>query len=61
MPICEIDPGRAHYFETVACPTDVFIPTEAPDAKTPPSFEGGVFRLVAGERNQLYLLLQAAA
>lgn len=32
MPICEIDPWRAQYFEKVACPADVFIPTEDSDA-----------------------------
>ncbi|KAF0103561.1 MAG: hypothetical protein FD144_2152 [Rhodospirillaceae bacterium] len=32
MPICEIDPWRAQYFETVDCPADVFIPTEDSDA-----------------------------
>ena len=34
MPICEIDPWRTQYFETVACPADVFIPTEDSDAWT---------------------------
>lgn len=32
MPICEIDPWRAQYFETTDCPADVFIPTEDSDA-----------------------------
>lgn len=32
MPICEIDPWRTQYFETVDCPADVFIPTEDSDA-----------------------------
>lgn len=32
MPICEIDPWRAQYFENVDCPADVFIPTEDSDA-----------------------------
>lgn len=32
MPICEIDPRRAQYFEKVDCPADVFIPTEDSDA-----------------------------
>lgn len=32
MPICEIDPWRAQYFEKVPCPQDVFIPTEDSDA-----------------------------
>lgn len=32
MPICEIDPWRAQYFEKVDCPEDVFIPTEDSDA-----------------------------
>ncbi len=32
MPICEIDPWRAQYFEKVDCPADVFIPTEDSDA-----------------------------
>lgn len=32
MPICEIDPWRTQYFESVACPADVFIPTEDSDA-----------------------------
>ena len=32
MPICEIDPWRAQYFEKVDCPADVFIPTEDADA-----------------------------
>ena len=32
MPICEIDPWRTQYFERVACPADVFIPTEDSDA-----------------------------
>lgn len=31
MPICEIDPWRTQYFERVACPADVFIPTEDSD------------------------------
>lgn len=34
MPICEIDPWRTQYFERVACPADVFIPTEDSDAWT---------------------------
>jgi hypothetical protein len=32
MPICEVDPWRMQYFEGVACPTNVFIPTEDSDA-----------------------------
>ncbi|TXL74344.1 hypothetical protein FHP25_17835 [Vineibacter terrae] len=32
MPICEADPWRLQYFETVACPADVRIPTEDSDA-----------------------------
>jgi hypothetical protein len=32
VPICEIDPWRAQYFEKVDCPADVFIPTEDSDA-----------------------------
>lgn len=32
MPICEIDPWRAQYFEKVDCPANVFIPTEDADA-----------------------------
>ncbi len=32
MPIREIDPWRAQYFEKVNCPADVFIPTEDSDA-----------------------------
>ncbi|MBS0537544.1 MAG: hypothetical protein JSR47_02230 [Proteobacteria bacterium] len=32
MPICEIDPWRTQYFETVVCPDDVLIPTEDSDA-----------------------------
>jgi hypothetical protein len=32
MPICEADPWRMQYFETVACPEDVRIPTEDGDA-----------------------------
>ena len=32
MPICEIDPWRTQYFESAACPDDVFIPTEDSDA-----------------------------
>lgn len=31
MPICERDPWRFQYFETVACPDDVFIPTDDGD------------------------------
>jgi hypothetical protein len=31
VPICEIDPWRFQYFESVACPPDVFIPTEDSD------------------------------
>lgn len=34
MPICEIDPWRTQYFESVPCPADVFIPTEDSDAWT---------------------------
>jgi hypothetical protein len=32
VPICEIDPWRTQYFESVPCPEDVFIPTEDSDA-----------------------------
>ena len=32
VPICEIDPWRTQYFERVACPADVLIPTEDSDA-----------------------------
>ena len=32
MPICEIDPWRTQYFEQVACPAEVLIPTEDSDA-----------------------------
>ena len=32
MPICEADPWRLQYFETVACPDSVLIPTEDADA-----------------------------
>ena len=32
VPICEIDPWRTQYFESVPCPADVFIPTEDSDA-----------------------------
>lgn len=32
MPIRECDPWRLQYFEHVACPEDVFIPTDDPDA-----------------------------
>lgn len=32
MPICEADPWRLQYFETVSCPKDVRIPTEDADA-----------------------------
>ena len=32
MPICEADPWRLQYFEAVACPADVNIPTEDSDA-----------------------------
>ncbi len=32
MPICEADPWRMQYFEGVACPEDVNIPTEDGDA-----------------------------
>ena len=32
MPICEIDPWRSQYFERVACPASVRIPTEDSDA-----------------------------
>jgi hypothetical protein len=34
VPICEIDPWRTQYFESVPCPDDVFIPTEDSDAWT---------------------------
>ncbi|MDP2332533.1 MAG: hypothetical protein Q8M19_17730 [Reyranella sp.] len=34
MPICEIDPWRTQYFESAACPDDIFIPTEDSDAWT---------------------------
>ncbi|MCW5749129.1 MAG: hypothetical protein KIT36_23265, partial [Alphaproteobacteria bacterium] len=32
MPICEADPWRLQYFESVSCPADVLIPTEDSDA-----------------------------
>jgi hypothetical protein len=32
MPICEADPWRLQYFDSVACPADVNIPTEDADA-----------------------------
>jgi len=32
MPICEADPWRTQYFEGVACPEDVNVPTEDGDA-----------------------------
>ncbi|MCG6873271.1 MAG: hypothetical protein LJE84_13375 [Gammaproteobacteria bacterium] len=32
MPVCEADPWRRQYFENVACPPDVRIPTEDGDA-----------------------------
>lgn len=32
MPICEIDPWRTQYFESVTCPADVFISTEDSDS-----------------------------
>ena len=32
MPVCEADPWRVQYFETVPCPADVMIPTEDCDA-----------------------------
>jgi len=32
MPICEADPWRLQYFDHVACPPDVMIPTEDADA-----------------------------
>src|ERR1700750_1086694 len=32
MPICEADPWRLQYFERVACPPEVNIPTEDSDA-----------------------------
>jgi hypothetical protein len=32
VPICEVDPWRHQYFETVECPANVFIPTEDSDA-----------------------------
>ncbi len=32
MPICEADPWRLQYFAHIACPDDVLIPTEDPDA-----------------------------
>lgn len=32
MPIYEEDPWRKQYFQEVACPTDVHIPTDDPDA-----------------------------
>ena len=34
MPICEIDPWRAQYFESARCPDNIFIPTEDSDAWT---------------------------
>src|SRR5262245_30256202 len=34
VPICESDPWRTQYFDAVACPADVFIPTEDSDAWT---------------------------
>jgi len=34
VPICEIDPWRTQYFESVDCPSDIFIPTEDSDAWT---------------------------
>ncbi|MGH8303999.1 MAG: hypothetical protein ACRETG_00130 [Steroidobacteraceae bacterium] len=32
MPFCEADPWRLQYFEGIACPPEVRIPTEDPDA-----------------------------
>ncbi len=32
MPVCEADPWRVQYFETIPCPADVMIPTEDCDA-----------------------------
>jgi len=32
VPVCEIDPWRLQYFERVACPVDIRIPTEDSDA-----------------------------
>ena len=32
VPICEIDPWRTQYFESIPCPGDIFIPTEDSDA-----------------------------
>ena len=32
MPICEADPWRMQYFEGIACPDDVNVPTEDGDA-----------------------------
>jgi hypothetical protein len=32
VPVCEIDPWRTQYFERVACPESVLIPTEDSDA-----------------------------
>ena len=34
MPVCEADPWRVQYFETIPCPADVMIPTEDCDAWT---------------------------
>ena len=31
MPVLERDPWRLQYFEGVACPVDVFVPTDDPD------------------------------
>lgn len=32
MPVCEADPWRLQYFDAVACPDDVMVPTEDGDA-----------------------------
>jgi hypothetical protein len=32
MPVCERDPWRLQYFESVPCPDDVLIPTDDPDS-----------------------------
>lgn len=54
MPIVERDPWRMQYFESAACPEDVFVPTEDSDAyKLYPSHRWVYNKLTAAESQDL--------
>ena len=54
MPICEADPWRMQYFEGVACPDDVNVPTEDGDAwKWYPEYKWVYNKLTVAESQDL--------